>query len=112
MGRILVVDDDCNARDALAEILRDEGYDVRTARDGLTALAEVREFQPELLITDIRMPNLDGLSLARAVESASQVPEVIFMTGSWPRPATDGPIFHKPIDVPRLLQSVHASFHH
>jgi DNA-binding response OmpR family regulator len=111
-ARILVVDDDPNARSALAEILGDEGYDVRTAGDGLTALAMVRDFLPDVLITDVRMPNLDGLGLARSVESASQVPSVIFMSASWPRPPEGAAVLYKPIDVNRLLAAVDETLRH
>src|SRR5262245_4842032 len=62
-GRILVVDDEANARTALAELLRDEGYQVETAADGFKALPKLEEFAPDLLLTDLRMPGMDGLEL-------------------------------------------------
>jgi DNA-binding NtrC family response regulator len=61
--RILVVDDEPNARGALAELLRDEGYAVETAADGFKALPKLAEFAPDLLLTDLRMPGLNGIDL-------------------------------------------------
>src|SRR3970040_1082715 len=53
-GRILVVDDEANARLALAELLRDEGYDVETAADAFKALGKLDEFAPHLGLTDLK----------------------------------------------------------
>jgi DNA-binding NtrC family response regulator len=61
--RILVVDDEPNARAALAELLRDEGYAVETAADGFKALPKIEEFAPDLLLTDLRMPGMNGIDL-------------------------------------------------
>ncbi len=79
-GRILVVDDEANARSALAELLREEGYLVETAADGFKALPKLDEFDPELVITDLKMPGLDGMGLMR--KALEQDPEraVIMMT--------------------------------
>ena len=63
--RILVVDDEANARTALAELLKQEGYIVETAADGFKALARQAEFGPELVLTDLKMPGMDGVELLR-----------------------------------------------
>ena len=77
-GRILVVDDEANARTALAEILRDEGYAVEAAGDAFKALGKVAEFAPELVLTDLKMPGMDGLALlARLRESDPDLPVVV-----------------------------------
>ena len=62
-GRILVVDDEANARSALAELLQDAGYMVSTAADGRTALVQLEQFDPDVVLTDLKMPGMDGLSL-------------------------------------------------
>ena len=73
-GRILVVDDEANARTALAEILREEGYAVETAADGFKALARFEEACPDLVLTDLKMPGMDGVQLLKKLHE--QVPEV------------------------------------
>jgi DNA-binding NtrC family response regulator len=79
-GRILVVDDEANARAALAELLREEGYAVETAADAFKALPKLEEFEPELLLTDLKMPGMDGISLMRKAQQADPQLAVIVMT--------------------------------
>src|SRR3954468_17469749 len=74
-GRILVVDDEANARTALAELLRDEGYSIETAPDGFKALPKLEEFAPDLLLTDLKMPGMDGIGLMRKAQDSD--PEVV-----------------------------------
>ncbi len=79
-GRILVVDDEANARSALAEFLRDEGYIVETAADGFKALPKLDEFSPDAIVTDLKMPGLDGLGLMRKALEQDPERSVIMMT--------------------------------
>jgi DNA-binding NtrC family response regulator len=62
-GRILVVDDEANARNALAELLRDEGYVTEVAGDGQHALRALESFDADVVLTDLKMPVMDGLKL-------------------------------------------------
>ncbi len=62
-GRVLVVDDEVNARTALAELLREEGYTTEWAADGAHALRLLESFDPDVVLTDLKMPVLDGLGL-------------------------------------------------
>jgi DNA-binding NtrC family response regulator len=62
-GRVLVVDDEPNARSALAALLSEEGYTTETAADGAKALALLEPFDPDVVLTDLKMPVLDGLGL-------------------------------------------------
>ncbi|MBW2507943.1 MAG: sigma-54-dependent Fis family transcriptional regulator [Deltaproteobacteria bacterium] len=62
-GKILIVDDEANARSALAELLDDAGYSVTTAADGRAALLQVEQEDPDVVLTDLKMPGMDGLSL-------------------------------------------------
>ncbi len=58
--RVLVVDDDQAIRGFVAEVLMDEGYDVKTAENGNEALSVSREWQPDLIVLDLMMPVMDG----------------------------------------------------
>src|SRR3954451_22988342 len=76
-GRILIVDDEANARAALSEILRDEGYATETAADGFKALGKIEEFAPDVILTDLKMPGLDGIAFMEKAKSAS--PQTVFV---------------------------------
>jgi two-component system response regulator HydG len=77
-GRILVVDDEANARSALDELLRDDGYAVETAADGFKALGKVADFAPDLVLTDLKMPGMDGIQLlGRLREQDPELPVVV-----------------------------------
>jgi type IV pilus assembly protein PilB len=81
-SRILVVDDDQALRELLEETLRSEGYDVTTAANGQEALASVHRDHPDLVLTDLQMPVLDGLELLKRLRkdlSTCQIP-VVFLT--------------------------------
>ena len=58
-----MIDDEANARSALAELLEDAGYMVSTASDGRTGLVQLEQFDPDVVLTDLKMPGMDGLSL-------------------------------------------------
>ena len=78
--RILIVDDEANARTALAELLRDEGYAVDTAADGFKALPKLEELAPDVVVTDLKMPGLSGLELMDKVRERDPECVVIVMT--------------------------------
>ena len=81
-SRLLVVDDEPNLLRAVAACLRAEGFDVMTARSGAEALVRVAEGVPDLIVSDIRMPGMDGYQLARQLRSSPRtalVP-VVFLT--------------------------------
>ena len=75
--RILLVDDDPNLLVLLADQLRADGFDVQTARDGDEALRRLRSGWPDLLIVDMMMPRMDGLSLAREVKALADLPIIV-----------------------------------
>jgi CheY-like chemotaxis protein/nitrogen-specific signal transduction histidine kinase len=66
---VLVVDDDDSARELLVQVLTDAGHKVRTAKDGVTAVAEIRHRRPELLVLDVVMPGLTGFDVAAMVRA-------------------------------------------
>ena len=63
--RILVVDDEQNARRALRTILTDEGFEIAEAGDGEEALAKLTSFMPDLVLADVKMPRMDGITLVK-----------------------------------------------
>ncbi len=79
-GRILIVDDEPNARTALAELLRGEGFDVETAADGFKALGKIGAFAPHIVITDLKMPGMDGIDLVKKLRAMDDAPAVVVMT--------------------------------
>jgi len=79
-GKILVVDDETSARTALAELLRGEDYTVETAGDGFKALGRMDEFGPDLVLTDLNMPGMDGVELLRKLKESDADLPVVLMT--------------------------------
>ena len=79
-GKILVVDDEATARSALADVLRGEGYSVETAADGFKALGRLADFEPELVLTDLHMPGMDGVELLKKLKEHDAELPVILMT--------------------------------
>ena len=83
MGSVLVVDDDADNRDAVGRYLTKAGYGVRTARSGREALVAVATTVPDVIILDVRMPEMDGIEFLQVIRSYlrwSTVP-VILLTG-------------------------------
>jgi len=80
-SRVLVVDDEASIRDLLAKTLALAEYDVETASDAATALSRVRTSAYDLLIADLRMPGMDGLTLIRQVKGIRADLPVIIITG-------------------------------
>jgi len=79
-GRILIVDDEANARAALSEILREEGYLTEVAADGFKALGKIEDFGPDVILTDLKMPGLDGLGLMEKAREVAPNATVVVMT--------------------------------
>jgi DNA-binding NtrC family response regulator len=112
-GRILIVDDEADASAALAQLLRDRGYVVETARDGFKALPKLKEFAPDLLLTDLRMPGMDGLSLMRRARELDPDSVTVVMTAYGALDTAMAAMRHgavdyvtKPIHVDELLRVI------
>ena len=80
MSNILLVDDERSMREALSLAFSDEGYTVDTAEDGYEALSLINEKQYDLVLTDLRMPRMDGLELARSLQKWGENIPVIVLT--------------------------------
>ena len=74
---ILVVDDEPQITRVLKTTLSAHGYSIRAAADGVQALEEMKDWTPDLIITDLRMPNMDGLELCRRVRAQSRIPIIV-----------------------------------
>jgi DNA-binding NtrC family response regulator len=79
-GRVLVVDDEADARTALAELLRGDSYVVETAADGFKALGKVQDFAPDVVLTDLRMPGMTGIELIKKLRGDQPDLVVLVMT--------------------------------
>ncbi|MFL5835260.1 MAG: response regulator [Solirubrobacteraceae bacterium] len=75
--RVLVVEDDAEIAQALQRSLRMEGYEVRIAGDGESALAEADGFNPDLVVLDLGLPTVDGMDVARHLRERGDVPILI-----------------------------------
>ncbi len=80
-GAVLLVDDEPGIRNVLRIALQDMGYPVLTATDSLDALHTFREQRPPIVLTDIKMPGMDGIDLLKAIKQEQPDTEVIMITG-------------------------------
>lgn len=76
-NRLLLVDDDPSLLVVLAEQLRDDGFEVVTARDGREALRRLANGWPDLVLVDLLMPGMDGLALAREIKGEADLPIIV-----------------------------------
>ena len=81
MNRLLLVDDEEGIRKVLGISLTDEGYEVQTAENGIRALELFEGSQYLLVITDIKMPGMDGIRLLQEIKRRNPMTEVIIITG-------------------------------
>jgi CheY-like chemotaxis protein len=105
--RILVVDDEPFIAQLVADTLAAEGYQVDTAANGLLALEQIKRESYDLILSDLRMPDLDGLALYRELESRQPdlLKRMIFISGT-----TDDPVYQKfleQVGVPVLSKPFH-----
>lgn len=117
-GRVLIVDDDRAITLVLAQILAADGHEVDTAFDGMAALEKVTTKHFDLILSDLRMPRLDGLGLyhALAERHPTMARRLIFMSGDVldreARILVEGsgvPMLMKPFDIGELRRIVRAS---
>jgi DNA-binding response OmpR family regulator len=111
--RVLVVDDDARARTAVARLIQEEGYEAGVAADGEEASGLLSTWRPDLVVTDLNMPRLDGRGLVQRVRTVLPGTPVIVISarGSAEAAALDGlgavDFFLKPVAVDALLARIH-----
>ena len=109
---ILVVDDEHDIRQDLSDILRDFGYHVREATNGKTGLQVYNEYSPNLIITDIYMPEVDGLELIKTVRAKNLEIPIFAISSGWEYLEVANlfgasKTFYKPVQRNLLLNSIH-----
>ena len=82
MAKILVIDDEQSIRDLLDTLLRRKGYDVVLAESGQKGLEIFRRERPDVLVLDLKMPGMDGLTVLQQVHSLNPTQPVIMLTGA------------------------------
>jgi two-component system KDP operon response regulator KdpE len=114
-SRILVVDDEPQLTRVLRTGLGARGYEVRTASDGISGFETFNDWQPDLVITDLAMPNMDGLELCRRLRAISQVPILILSAKGEEKTKVEAldigadDYVTKPFGIDELLARVRAS---
>jgi CheY-like chemotaxis protein len=113
-GRILLVEDEPDVRDVVIRILSEKGFGVLSAPDGFEALRILAAGRVDLLFTDIVMPGMDGVELAKRAKALRSGLKVLFATG-YPQRAAErnaihhGRILYKPLRQVELLREVEAA---
>ena len=82
MAKILVIDDEQGIRELLDALLRRKGYDVVLAESGRKGLELFRRERPDVIVLDLKMPEMDGLTVLRQIRSLNRSQPVIVLTGS------------------------------
>src|SRR5271169_776775 len=109
--RLLVVDDEPSIRDLLQTSLSKEGYEVRVAKDGFDALAQMRGALPELILTDLKMPNMSGFEFLSIVRRRFPQIPTIAISGEFHPPLDPlgvlaDAFFEKPLRFEELLAKI------
>src|SRR4029453_9888433 len=110
-GRVLVVDDEAAALATMAELLREHGYRVETAGDGNKGLEKLGSFAPDVVLTDLDMPGMDGLDLVRNLKAGRMRDNPVVVMSAFPTSEAAvqaleqgaARYLHKPINTGELL---------
>jgi signal transduction histidine kinase len=109
--KLLVVDDDSDVRDIVGHVLAELGYDVREASDGKEALAALSSFDPDLLVIDFAMPNMNGAEIVATARARKAGLKILFLSGYADTAVLEAaveqaPLLHKPFRPAELAAAV------
>jgi two-component system, OmpR family, KDP operon response regulator KdpE len=114
-SRVLVVDDEPQITRVLRTVLSSQGYQVRTAAEGESAMSNFTEWRPELVITDLYMPHMDGVGLCSRIRAVSNVPIIVLSVRGEERSKVEAldsgadDYVTKPFGIDELLARVRAA---
>ena len=114
-SRVLVVDDEPQITRVLRTVLTSQGYQVRVAAEGQAALSDFSDWRPELVITDLYMPHMDGIELCRRIRATSSVPIIVLSVKGEERTKVEAldsgadDYVTKPFGIDELLARVRAA---
>ena len=106
MKTILIAEDEVDIAETLQSYLEWAGYSVILAFDGREALHKLTEIAPDLLLTDMMMPRMDGSELIREIRATPSLRHIPIITMSAQQRPTDLPFFRKPFDLVKLLDTI------
>ncbi len=111
LATLLIVDDEPSIRESLSHVLTEIGYRVRSAEDGFSALREMRHETPDLLLSDLNMPNMSGFELLSVVRRRFPAIRTIAMSGSFsgnevPSGVTADAFYEKGSSIRSLLKII------
>jgi CheY-like chemotaxis protein len=112
--KILVVEDNADSRELLHFLLLSKGFNVSTAVDGVEGLYMAKVEKPDLIITDLTMPNMDGIDLSKNIRSEPEISAVpIFVYTSSGSESTEpairagvNKVFYKPVDIEKMIDFI------
>ncbi len=119
VGRILLIDDEPNILIALEFLMIQQGYEIKTAKDGKEALSIMQDFLPNVILLDVMMPGMDGFEVAKTIrkEMKFATTQIIFLTAKGTKEdrregyKSGGEIFlTKPFDNDELIEAVAHAF--
>ncbi len=106
---VLIVDDEPDVRRILMDVFRDEGYQAIAAEDGLRALELAERRHPDIVLSDVAMPRLDGVTLAKRLARWNPPIPVVLMSAAHASGIGQVPFIAKPFDLDDLLAIVEAA---
>ena len=116
MAQILIIDDDESVRRSLGRILEREGYEVLAAEDGARGMRLLEEHRPALVVTDVFMPEMDGIEILMGVREADASIPIVVVSGGGQTPAAHvledasqlgaDAILRKPFERTEVLETV------